>query len=110
MIKKTGEYEQNFRMIKVLLASLPLFFCVIAMLFPEHAFAQKEDALRVQATAIEDFLTGNIMRGVAVTGNIWGLIQSYMKSSALILSSVIGIDLMGWGMLAWVKTTWAYVI
>ena len=50
------------------------------------------------------------MRGVAIAGNIWGLIQSYMKSSVMILSGVIGIDLIGAGMLTWVKTTWALVI
>lgn len=109
-IASIDEYRESSDIIKLLLSFLPFLLCMIILLFPEHAFAQRDDTLREHATAIENFLTGNIMRGVAVGGNIWGLVQSYMKSSVMVLSGVVGIDLIGWGMLAWVRSTWALVI
>ena len=92
------------------LSYLPLLVCILIILFPDCALAQKEDSLREHTHTIEEFLTGNIMRMSVIAGTVWGAVQSYMAGKMMVLASTLGIGMGTCGILSWVKATWAFVI
>jgi hypothetical protein len=50
------------------------------------------------------------MRMSVVAGTVWGMVQSYMAGKLLVLASTLGIGMGTYGILSWVKATWAMVI
>ncbi len=99
-----------YKLASIALAATPLLLCILSALFPESAFAAKDDSLKDHTGQIEEFLTGNLMRMAVLGGTVWGAVQSYMAGKFIILASTLGIGLGTYGILEWAKTTWAYVI
>jgi hypothetical protein len=98
------------RLIIIVLTMTPVVLCMLAVLLPESAVAAKEDSLRAHTSIIEEFLTGNLLRMAVLGGTVWGAVQAYMAGKFVILGSTLGIGMGTYGILEWVKHTWAMVI
>ena len=98
------------RLLTITLTIIPLLLCLISTLFPDCAFAAKDDSLKDHTGKIEEFLTGNLMRMAVLGGTVWGAVQSYMSGKFIVLASTLGIGLGTYAILEWAKTTCAFVI